>query len=506
MFGPWAPVAMEALTVAGACAVLLLDLATPAARKDRVGAVSVAVGFVLFLAAWFGLSGEAAPTTLLSGATFSGGLVSDGMSVFLERVFATGGLLGLLVVRRYEARITRGIGEFHFLFLCALAGMFLVSGLADFMSLFVCLEVVTLSFFLMAAFKRDDPRSIEAGLKLLVLGSLSAAFVLFGTAFVYGATGSLSFADLGAHLQALHGRAPSRELLLGLLLVFVGLGFKIGMVPLQAWVPDVYQGAPTPVTAFLSVGSKAAGFALVLRLAAVTVTPSTKPAYALLFGALAFCTLFYGNLAAIPQVNLKRLMGYSSIGHCGYLLLGLAALGPESVKDSAADIAARAADGSAAVLFYLLAYALTNMAAFLVMVVFSNATGSSEIEDYAGLSRRSPLLAACLTVALLSLAGVPPLAGFFGKFMLLRAVAFNGTVGVGLLIAAGLNVVIGLYFYLCVIKRIYMHEPTDDAPIPVPAGTRALLLGLVAAMVALGIYPGPVVAMATAAAKVAFGA
>jgi NADH-quinone oxidoreductase subunit N len=367
--------------------------------------------------------------------------------------------------------------------------------------MFVSLETVTLSFFVLAAFHRERPTSVEAGLKLLVLGSLAAAFVLFGSAFVYGAVGDVGFDRLREHVAGLRGDAPSRELLFGLLFVFLGLGFKIGMVPMQVWVPDVYQGAPAPVTAFLAVGSKAAGFALALRLVATVAADGTKDSLMVFFAALAFATLFYGNLAAIPQTNIKRLMGYSSIGHCGYLLLGLAALGG---RPALLDVAAAEA-GVSSILFYLLAYAFTTMAAFLVIVIFSGATGSDELDDYAGLSKRSPVLAASLTVALLSLAGVPPLAGFFGKFMLLRSVALDGPAGFALLAAGGVNVVIGLYYYLCVVKRMYIHEPKDPSPVKVAGSTAFLLYSLTAVLVLLGVFPGPFVTLATDAAKIAFG-
>jgi NADH-quinone oxidoreductase subunit N len=486
---------LEALAVTGASVLLLADLFTPAERKGRIGGIATVITAVLALVAWFGIGTPEAPVS-----TFGGSLVLDPMALFLKRTFAIGGLLAVLVCRRYEDRLNRGLGEFYFLLLAALSGMFLVSSVGDFTGLFVCLELVTLSFCIMSAFHRDNAKSVEAGLKLLVLGALSASFVLLGIAFVYGAVGDLGFAELRAHVLALHGTTPSAELVFGLLLVFLGLGFKIGMMPMQIWVPDVYEGAPTPTTAFLSVGSKTAGFALVLRLAATVAGPGTKPSLQLLFGAAAFATLFYGNLAAIPQTNIKRLMGYSSIGHCGYLLLGLVALGPAQAYDGGT-----AAAGTAAILFYLLAYALTNMSAFLVITVFSGASGSDDLDSYAGLARRSPILAASLTVALLSLAGVPPLAGFFGKFMLLRAVALNGPAGFWLLAAAGLNVVIGLYYYLCVIKRMYMQDAEDESSITVAPGTRALLYTLTVAMIGIGLFPGPVVTMATDAARLAFG-
>lgn len=494
-FGSWSPVALEAATALGAGAVLVADAFTPEGRKSRIGAISVGVTAFLFLLAWFGLDAGAERTSM-----FGGSLVLDGLAVFLKRIFATAGLLATLLARQYEDRLPRGRGEFHFLLLTALGGMFLVSSVGDLMSLFVALETVTLSFFVLAAFHRDSPASVEAGLKLLVLGSLAAAFVLFGSAFLYGATGSLSFEGIRAHLADPGNASPSAELLLGLLLVFLGLGFKIGMVPMQVWVPDVYQGAPTPVTAFLAVGSKAAGFALVVRLASVAAGPGTQPSLQLLFTALAFATLFYGNLAAIPQTDVKRLLGYSSIGHCGYLLLGLAALGIPGRYD-----AGTAASGTAAILFYLLAYAFTTMAAFAVVILFSRAAGGDSLDDYAGLSRRSPLMAASLTVALLSLAGVPPLAGFFGKFMLLRSIALDGPAGLGLLAAGCVNVVIGLYYYLCFVKRMYIHPPADPTPLPVAPRTAALLYGLTAALLVMGVWPGPFVTLATEAARAAFG-
>jgi NADH-quinone oxidoreductase subunit N len=490
----WSPVLLEVLAVAGASSVLLLDVFTPEGKKERVGGLSVAVTALLTLVSWFVLQPRAEPLTL-----FGGSLVLDPMALYLKRTFAMGGLLASGLARVYEDRLPRGRGEFHFLLLTALSGMFLVSGVGDFMSMFVSLELVTLSFFILAAFHRDNHNSVEAGLKLLVMGSLAAAFVLFGTAFVYGAVGDMSFAALREHVAGLHTMEPSKELLLGLLFVFLGLGFKIGMVPMQVWVPDVYQGAPTPVTAFLAVGSKAAGFALVLRISSTVAAEGTRPALQAVFTALAFATLFYGNLAAIPQTNIKRLLGYSSIGHCGYLLMGVAALGSEHYDPAVAGA------GTASVLFYLLAYALTTMAAFLVVTIFSGVAGSDELDDYSGLSRRSPILAASLTVALLSLAGVPPLAGFFGKFMLLRSVSLNGPQGFWLLIAGAVNVVIGLYYYLCIVKRMYIHPPKDPSPLKVPASTAMLMYSLTGALLVLGLFPGPFVTMASDAAALAFG-
>jgi NADH-quinone oxidoreductase subunit N len=247
----------------------------------------------------------------------------------------------------------------------------------------------------MTAYLRDHEASIEAGVKYLVLGALSTAVFLFGLSFVYGTAGSTNFLEIAQRLRSWPALPPG--FVLGMVLVLASLGFKVAAVPFHLWAPDVYQGAPTPVTAFLATASKTAGFAALVRVVLTVFAPAQKE-LALLFGALAALTILYGNLGAIPQTNFKRLLGYSSIGHAGYLLIGLA------VFDSS---------GKEAVLFYLLSYVLSTAGAFLVLTAVAGRTGSDEISEFAGLSRRSPLLAAAMLVSLMSLAGVPPFGGFF---------------------------------------------------------------------------------------------
>jgi NADH-quinone oxidoreductase subunit N len=359
--------------------------------------------------------------------------------------------------------------------------MFLVASVNDFMSLFVSLEVVTVSFIVLAAFRRERKTSVEAGLKFLVIGSMSAAILLYGIAFVYGAVGDVSFDAVRKHVA---GGAVENELVLGAVLVFLGLGFKTSAVPLHVWVPDVYQGAPTPVTAFLSVGSKLAGFVLVVR--CLTVFAGTgsaiTPELTAFFALVAALTLLYGNLGAIPQSNIKRLMGYSSIAQCGYIIVGIAAVTATNLTGHTM--------GLSGALFYMAAYVLTNLAAFAVILVVARAIGSHEIDDYSGLAKRSPLLGAAMACALLSLAGVPPFIGFFGKWLLLGS-AFDfrhpellwvGCVGL-------VTVVIALYYYLCVVKRIYVFEPRSPEPLPVPPRMRLALVVSMALLVVGGVAP-----------------
>ncbi len=460
-------VLLELVLAAAALGVMTWDLFLPAGRKGVLAWAAMGVCVVLFALSFL-------PDVAAGGTALGSSFRADGLSLLLKRAFAVTGFLVFLMSREYVDEMPRGQGEFYTIGLFALLGMFLVSSVNDFMSLFVSLEVVTVSFFVLCAFKRDNRLSVEAGLKLLVIGSLSAAIQLYGIAFIYGATGTTSFDAIRAGLADGSIQAGRLELIVGAILLFLGLGFKTSAVPLHVWVPDVYQGAPTPVTAYLSVGSKLAGFVLVIRcLQVFTAGGVMTKELSAFFALVAALTLLYGNLGAIPQTNIKRLMGYSSIGQCGYILVGIAAMW---------------ATGLSGALFYMSAYVVTNLAAFAVILIVSRATGSHELDDYSGLARRSPMLAIGLTCALLSLAGVPPFIGFFGKFMLLGAafakpeLLWLGAVGL-------LNVVIALYYYLCICKRLYVHEPRSAEPLRVPMRMRVALVLSCALLVFGGIAP-----------------
>jgi len=426
---------------------------------------------------------------------FYGHYAINYFSVVFKLVFGVTALFVLAMADTWLRRVDKGKGEFHLLTLLATLGMFFISSGEDFATLFVSLELITVSFYSLTAFKRNDPRSIEAALKYIVLGALASAFLILGIAFIYGATGSLRLADL-AQAQVADQLAYGHGALVqfGLLLALVGLGFKIAAVPFQVWAPDVYEGASSPVTAFLSMGSKAAGFVLLLKVVRAAMGPAADAgvaeaaAWVGLLGLMAAATVLYGNLGAMWQGNMKRLLGYSSIGHAGYLLMGVAAF--DEV-------------GFTAVIYYLIAYLFTILGVFATVVIVNGVTKSHDLKDYAGLGRRSPLLALVLTCGLLSLAGVPPFGGFFGKFMIFNAIiAKGGAVYYLMAIVGAVGVVISLYYYLRVVARLYLEEPQADAPTewPISRPMRWVLYVCLAGVFLTGTIHFPFMAMAKHAA------
>ena len=462
-----------------ALVTLLGDAFRPAINKRTLG-LGLAALVVLVLLYSFTLQPQA--TTY-----FHGMYRLDGLALFFKRLFLVATVLVLVMGAEFAGRFASGVAEFYVLVLLAATGMLLTASVNDFILMFVSLELVTITFYILTSFLRRQVQSLEAGTKYLILGALSSGFTVYGIAYIFGTTGTTNFDVLAATLK---NGAPGSAFTLGMLLVMTGLGFKIASVPFQIWAPDVYQGAPTPVTAFLAVGSKAAGFALLLRVLLVGLLP-VSALWTTLLLVLAAATLLYGNLGAIPQRNIKRLMGYSSIGHAGYMLMGIAAVN---------------ALGAGAVLFYLGQYVFTNLCAFLVIIAVTNVTKTDEIAGFAGLGRRAPLLGMALFAALMSLAGVPPLSGFFGKFQLFAAVIERAATDSRYYVLAGVGavaVVVSLYFYLNVAKAIYMQEPERDAPpIPVSLPVRAGLYFCLVAIIGLGIFQRPLVEVAVKAAKV----
>ncbi len=465
------------IAVAGlALLVLLLDLWTAPQFKSRLGFVALA-GLLIILAASFLIQpgGWATPRAMLA---------QDGLAVFFQRIFLVAAIFVVLMAHECADRIPMGIGEFHVIVLMALTGMMLAAAANDFVLVFVALELISASFYVLVSFQRSRLQSLEAGVKYLIQSALAAAFLVFGIALIFGTANHTNFVLLSREAAALN---HNKVYWLGVLLVLFGLSFKIAAFPLQVWAPDVYQGAPTPVTAFLAIASKAAGFVLVLRVLFVAM-PKLAVHWDKMLMVAAGITILYGNLCAIPQRNLKRLLGYSSIANAGYLLLGVAAVN---------------ASGAAAVLYYLAGYLFTLAAAFLIICVVMR--DNEDIGALAGLSRRSPLLAGALALAMVSLAGVPPLAGFLGKFLLLKAVIERGAADSGAYWLAGvaiIGVVISLYYYFAVIRVMYWaKDPPDLSPIIVPARVQIPLAVCMAAMIYLGILPGAVWASATEAVK-----
>lgn len=460
-----------------ALTVLLLDLWLPPERKRSLGYLAAAGVGVIFL-----VSLSISPGA--GGGSFGGMFLLDPLALFFKRFFLLAGGLVLLLAVEFSNRFRTGVSEYYSLVLFALLGMLFAASANDFIMVFVSLELITITFYILTSFQRSRLASLEAGVKYLILGALSTAFTVYGIALIFGTTGKTNFSEVAAAVSGV----PARPVfVLGLLMVLAGLGFKIAAFPFQFWAPDVYQGAPAPTAAFLAVGSKAAGIVLLLRVlfgAMPTLALEWKTLLMLMSGV----TILYGNLCAIPQRNLKRLLGYSSVAQAGYLLLGFAAF---------------SANGSSAILYYLGGYLFAVLAAFSVVAVVSGAVGADDISAFAGLHHRSPILAGALAMSMVSLAGIPPLAGFFGKFLLLRSILEQGGTqplfywlsGVALV-----GVVISFYYYLNVIRAVYwgenMHGPD---PIRLAPATRAMLIGCIVAMIYLGVLPGRTLEAANAA-------
>jgi NADH-quinone oxidoreductase subunit N len=408
------------------------------------------------------------------GAAFSGMLMVDGFATFFRVLVIGVGILTVLASDHYLAREGVEVGEYYALLLYSVVGQCVMVTANELIMIFIGLEISSISSYVLAGYLRDDKRANEASLKYFLLGSFATAFFLYGVALIYGMTGSTNLSAVRGLVTSGAG-APS-PILLGVAaaLMFVGLGFKVSGAPFQIWAPDVYQGAPAPVSGFLSAGPKAAAFAIFLRIFMTALEPIGK-GWEPMVWLSALLSMTIGNFAALTQSNIKRLLAYSSIAHAGYVLVALAA---------------RSLPGTAAAMFYLAAYALMNIGAFAVVVHLS---GKGErflsIDDFAGLGTRQPLTAAMLSIFLLSLIGVPLTGGFFGKFYIFKAALESHLVW--LTVLGLLNSAVAAYYYLRIIVMMYMHEPSEAtrALEPLPAGLGAALVLPALGTLLLGIYP-----------------
>ena len=497
-------VSPELALAALALAVVLLDVVVR--RRGVVSALAVvglAAPFALSVALW----GEAHAAESGALSAFNGALVVDKFALFFKFLIVGTLALVLLASRGALSRYRRET-EFIGLVMLSSTGLMLLGAAADLLTLYVALELASLPVAALAAFATGQDRSIEAGLKYLVLSAIASALLLMGFAYLYGASGTVRvLSPDGAAptiAQMLAGGASAEvpfggyALLVGVLLTIAGFGFKLSMVPFQMWTPDVYEGAPTPVGAFLSVASKAAGFAVLLRVLYEALGAEAMSAdWTLLLAVLAVVTMSVGNMVAIAQTNVKRLLGYSAIAQAGYVLIGVAAFASRSQDDGGASL------GAGSVLFYLAGYAAMNLAAFFVVIIVTERTGDERIDGLAGLGRRAPWLAGVLAFALLSLTGIPPTAGFMGKLFLFQA-AINADLA-WLAVAGAVNSVVSAYYYVNVIKTMYLREPEGDgegAAARIPAGAAASLALAItgAATLALGVWPGPLFEAARTAA------
>jgi len=457
------------IVVGWACVLLMVDLFLPPGRK-RVTAWLAFVGLLAALVATvlqIGTSQEA----------FGGMLVVDGFAIFLNIVFLVTALLGVLISTHYLARTGIERGEYYALLLFTTSGMMVMTIAADLIVVFLALELLSIPLYIMAGFARPKLASEESAMKYFLLGAFASAFLVYGIALTYGATGSTGLENVVAALSGEVARSPL--LLIGMGLILVGLGFKVAAVPFHMWTPDVYHGAPTPVTGFMSVGAKAGGFAALLRVF-VTAFPAMAVEWGLLVQIVAAATLILGNVVAISQTNIKRMLAYSSIAHAGYILMAVAA----SADGAVADLAVSSA------LFYLLAYTFTNLGAFAVVIALERDDGSGgELDDFAGLGRAKPLTALAMALFMLSLTGIPPAAGFVGKFFV-----FQATLQAGLIALAIVGVVTSLisaYYYLRVVIIMYMRDSEAEPAVALQPALRAALVLTGLGTFVLGVIPTP---------------
>jgi len=484
-------ISLEIAVVVLGLGLLLADLWLPLPAKRKLGCIAaIGVGAIL-LYSFCAIKVTPGEIQFAFGKMYA----FDGLALFFKRFFLLAALIVLLMSAEFADLIEAGVAEFYSLILFALAGMMFASSANDFALLFVSLELITVTFYVLTSFQRARVASLEAGVKYLIIGALSTSFTVFGIALVYGISGKLNFGDLAAVAGQFGG---NKLFLCGLLLVMVGLGFKIAAFPFQIWAPDVYQGAPAPTTAFLAVGSKAAGFVLLLRVL-FTAVPSITVQWSHVLITISAITILYGNLCAIPQRNLKRLFGYSSIAHAGYLLLGIAAMAAALAKNQATN------DGASAILYYLSGYLFTVLGAFTVICLVMQQVEGEDVSALAGLNQRAPLLAATLALAMVSLSGIPPLAGFFGKFLLFKAALEQGVADSSyywLVAIAIVGVIISLYYYFGVVRAIYWSKDAPDlSAIPLSKSLRATIYVCLLGMFYLGLFPSHVLHLAENAAR-----
>jgi NADH-quinone oxidoreductase subunit N len=408
------------------------------------------------------------------GAAFSGMLMVDGFATFFRVLVMAVGILTVFSSYRYLSREDAETGEYHALLLYSIVGQSIMVTANDLMMIFIGLEISSIASYVLAGYLRDDKRNNESALKYFLLGSFATAFFLYGVALVYGMAGSTNLAAIRGLIGSGQGNTPTALLGISAALMFVGLAFKVSGAPFQIWAPDVYQGAPAPVSGFLSAGPKAAAFAIFLRIFMTAFEPIAG-GWEPMVWLSALLSMTIGNFAALTQSNIKRMLAYSSIAHAGYVLVALTA---------------RSQPGTAAAMFYLAAYALMNIGAFAVVVHLS---GKGErftaIEDFAGLGVRQPVTAALLSIFLLSLIGVPLTGGFFGKFYIFKAALQSHLVWLSVL--GLLNSAVAAYYYLRILVMMYMHEPSEAVKSvePLPLGLGAALVLPAAGTLLLGIFP-----------------
>lgn len=443
--------------------IIALGLILPKDKKAYLGHATV-VGLIGVLAYSF--------LTRSSNAEYfsNGNYSNDTLSTYFKQIFLIAAILVTMMSISFVKKLTDSRSEFFAVTVFALLGAMVMSSSNDFITLYIGLELMTISFIILTAFDKKNIKSTEAGIKYVLLSAISSAVLLYGISLLYGLSGSVSFDRILAYMK--NGYSEPMAILSGILLI-AGFGFKISAVPFHMWSPDIYEGAPAPITAFLAVGSKAAGFAVLIRVFTQAMAP-TFSSFWILILTLSILSMVIGNLIALPQTSIKRMLAFSSISQAGYILLG---------------IVAHTTTGLGAMLYYLLLYVFANTGAFSAITAFSNQTGEEEIKDFSGMWRRSPFLAATLLVSLLSMAGIPPAAGFIGKFYLFSEIVKQGNIWI-VLLAVSMSVV-SVYYYIGVIRVMFAGEAADTSLIKIPVSLKLGMAVSVAMTLLLGIFPGP---------------
>jgi NADH-quinone oxidoreductase subunit N len=454
----------EIVLTAGALLVLIADVALPKAQRGALAWVT--------LLALGATAVSLAPFTSTRVEVAHGLIAVDQFALFFKVVFLLAAAITVLMSVRYLAVEGASPGEYYFLILCATLGMFVMAGGIDLITIFIGLETMAVSFYILAGFIKPNQRSNEAAVKYFLLGAFSLGILLYGMSLMYGLSGTTNLRVMASQFT---GQEKDPRLILAVILVVAGVGFKIAAVPFHMWAPDVYEGAPTPITAFLSVGSKAASFAMLIRIF-VEGLPAMNADWRLLFEVLAIITMTVGNVAAVTQSNVKRMLAYSSIAHAGYVLIGIVAWSPTNPR------------GITATLIYLMIYSFMQLGAFAVIVLLRRQdVVGDELKDFSGLHFRNPFAAFAMLLFMLSLGGIPPTAGFMGKFWLFSAAIdahyyWLAVIGV-------LNSAISLYYYIRIVVFMYLKKETmGSQPATTPALSVALGVAVLGTLV-LGVYP-----------------
>ena len=474
----------ELILGAFALLVILLDLFTE--RKGSLAVISI-IGLLVSAAFTFFI-----PESRVQ-SIFNNMLAVDDFAVFFKILFPFIAVLVILSSTDYVSKLSRFRGEYYALVLLSTLGMMLMSAATELISIYIALELTSISLYALVGFLKDS-KSTESSLKYLLLGAIASAVLLYGMALIFGVTGQTQLAEITRVIQtmALSSTADNPALILGIVLLIAGFGFKIAAVPFHMWVPDVYEGAPTPVTAFLSVASKSVGFAVIVRVfyTAFGTSDWLSMNWAGIFAVLAAVGMTVGNITALSQSNIKRMLGYSSIAQAGYLMVGLAVMGTSPAANTL---------GQSSIIFFLISYTMANLGAFAAIIAISNKLDSDLINDYSGMIKRAPVLSLALTLCLISLIGMPPAAGFIAKFYIFSGAIQNGLLW--LVIIAVINSVVSAYYYLKVVKIMWFGEPTSTDGVPSSVALRVALFISCLGVLALGIIPDSVIKLSEVAAR-----